>query len=443
VDGGCGRPELNTNIFLENGDWNYSSTLLRLALALGLGLLVGLERERRGKEAGVRSFAFVAATGCAGGLLGDAYAITSLVLIVPFMVFINVQTLRKEVPSTEITTSAALLVIGFVGVLCGRGHTMPAVALGLTCLALLAWKQPLSGFSVGITEAELRSAILLAILAFVIYPVLPANAIDQWGLVSPRAALTTVILVAAIGFCNYVLHKVYGSKGFEAAGFFGGLVNSIVAIIELATLAKEDDALEGVAFKGTMYATAAMLLRNALILAVLAPATLYFAAVPMGLMLIVCVVFALVLKGKAIDANNPPVVKLELPFSLPHALKFGGIFLAISVIGTLSQRSLGSAGFYIVNSIGGMFSSASSVAAAGTLSAQGKLPFEAGGIGSVLAAVASTLISIPIVARVGRNARLTRSVFLGIGLVSVVGIAGALVAHSAGLFLMDLVASWS
>lgn len=419
---------MNSNIFFDSGGWQYQTATLKLALALGLGLLAGLERERRGKEAGVRTFAFAAAMGCAGALLGDVYAVTALVLLVPCLVFINLHAMQRE-SNTEMTTSASLLVIGFVGVMCGKGHPFPAVALGLSITALLAWKQPLAGFSVGITEAELRSALLLGILALVIYPILPEHAVDPWGLIQPRVALTTVILIAAIGFCNYILHKLFGSRGYEAAAFFGGLVNSIVAIVELATRAKENGELVDVAFKGAMLATASMALRNTLILLVLAPATLRFAGLPMALMLGVCIAFSLKPGAKSAEDQNPALTKVELPFSLPGALKLGAIFLAVSVVGTVSQRWLGSAGFYVVNSIGGVFSSASSVASAGYLTAQGRLTAEAGGIGAVLASVASTVVSIFIVARVGRNAKLTRTVIMGIGLVSVVGLVGAVLAH--------------
>lgn len=407
-------------------------------MAIGLGLLVGLERERRGKDAGSRTFAFAAAAGCAGALLGDTYAITALVLLVPFIVFINLHSLQKD-ETPEITTSAALLVIGFVGVMCGKGHTMTAVGLGLVTTGLLAWKQPLTGFSVGITEAELRSAIMLGILAFVIYPVLPGHAIDQWGLIQPRTVLTTVILVAAIGFCNYLLHKVYGNRGFEAAGFFGGLVNSIVAIMELATLASEDESLVDVAFQGTMLATAAMLVRNAAILAFIAPKTLYYASVPMLLMLAVCLLFTVTRQGKNLENTTSPNVKVQSPFSLPQALKFGVLFLAVSVLGSLSQKALGSTGFFVVNSIGALVSSASSVAAAGELAAQAKLSVETGGIGSVLACVASTLLSIPLIAKVGKNKRLTQSSAIAIGLASVVGIAASTFAPSVGAYLQTIV----
>lgn len=426
---------MNASSFAGSDAWAYGPALLRLALALGLGLLMGLERERRGKEAGARSFAFAAAAGCAGALLGDAYAITALALLVPFIILINVHSMQRD-GKTEITTSAALVVIGFVGVMCGQGHTLPAVALGLTTLALLAWKQPLSGFSVGVTEVEIRSAILLAILAFVIYPVLPAQAVDPWGLIQPRVALTTIILIAGIGFCNYILHKIYGTRGFEAAGFFGGLVNSIVAIIELADRTKVNGSIANVAFKGAMYATAAMAIRNAVLLAIIAPATLYFAGMPMALILLVCLAFALLWRGNGGDASPEPV-KLELPFSFVGVLRLGAIFLVVSVMGNLAERWLGGAGFYVVSAVGGIFSSASSVASAGYLVAEGKLSLMSAGIGSVLACLTSTLISIPIIARVGRNATLTRAAVIGIGLVTIVGLAAALAAPDFGTYLQS------
>ena len=104
----------------------YLPTLLRLALALGLGLFIGLERERRGKEAGLRTFGFAALLGGLGGLLGDAYALLGLSLLGILVVFLNWATLR-EGQGLELTTSAALLVTGFIGVLSGAGHTFTPV----------------------------------------------------------------------------------------------------------------------------------------------------------------------------------------------------------------------------------------------------------------------------------------------------------------------------
>lgn len=97
-------------------EWPYLSTLVRLALALAIGLFVGVERERQGKESGLRIFGFAALLGGLGGLLGDNYALLSLSLLGVLIVFLNLHTLWTN-QGTELTTSAALLLIGFAGVL--------------------------------------------------------------------------------------------------------------------------------------------------------------------------------------------------------------------------------------------------------------------------------------------------------------------------------------
>ena len=115
------------------------------------------------------------------------------------IVLLNIETIHRG-EGAEITTSAALLVIGFAGVLAGQGHTFTPTLLGVGVAALLAWKEPLAGFSHTLSESELRSAVLLAILAFVVYPVLPSGTVDRWNLIDPRAAWVSVVLIAALGF---------------------------------------------------------------------------------------------------------------------------------------------------------------------------------------------------------------------------------------------------
>lgn len=217
--------------------WPYLPTLARIGLAIAIGLFIGIERERRQKEAGLRTFAFTAMLGAVGGMLGESFALLALALVGVLVIFLNVETIRTG-EGAEITTSAALFVTGFAGLLAGLGHTFTPTALGIATAALLAWKEPLAGFSHGLTESELRSAILLAILAFVAYPVLPTGSIDPWGLIEPRPAWVTVLLIAALGFANYVLLKLYGARGIELTGFLGGLVNSTVTVTELTQRAR-------------------------------------------------------------------------------------------------------------------------------------------------------------------------------------------------------------
>ena len=177
---------------LPNAEWPYVQTLLRLALSLSLGLLIGLERERRGKEAGLRTFGFIGVLGALGGSLGAAFALMILALTGVLAVLLNIQTLRAN-QGSELTTSAAMLVTCVAGILCGQGHTISPAATMVIATALLAWKERLAGFSMGLSENELRSAIMLAILSIVIYPALPEGAVGPWKLLEPRAAWVTVI----------------------------------------------------------------------------------------------------------------------------------------------------------------------------------------------------------------------------------------------------------
>lgn len=410
----------------------YAPTLARLALALAIGLFVGIERERRRKEAGLRTFAFAALLGAAGGLLGDQYAMLALGLLGVLVVLLNVETIRTG-EGAEITTSAALLVIGFAGVLAGQGHTFTPTLLGVATAALLAWKEPLAGFSHTLSESELRSAVLLAILAFVVYPVLPSGTIDRWNLIDPRAAWVSVVLIAALGFVNYILLGLYGARGIEFTGFLGGLVNSTVTVTELATRVRESGGQLGdAAFRGVILATAAMLVRNAILLGLLAPAAFASAAIPLAFMLTGAVVTALLdrrrlaaeAESKSIGEGEPLVPVMASPFSLSSALRFGVIFLIVQVAATLAERVLGEGGLYVVSAAGGVVSSASAVASVANLSTAGSLSPLVAGISAIIASIASAVVDLPVIARFGRDARLTRRAALLVVVLAVLGAAG-------------------
>ncbi|HKT59816.1 MAG TPA: DUF4010 domain-containing protein, partial [Gemmatimonadales bacterium] len=311
-------------------EWSSVPTLARLALALGLGMLSGIERERRQKEAGLRTFTFAALLGAVGGLLGESYALLAVGLLSVLLVLLNMDTIRKG-EGAEITTSAALLVTGYVGLLAGQGHAFTATALGVAVSALLAWKEPLAGFSRALTDAELRSAILLAILAFVVYPALPKGTVDPWHLIEPRSAWVTVILIAALGFVNYVLLKLYGARGILLGSFFGGVVNSTVTVADLASRVEDSGGhASGVAFRSVALATAAMLLRNTVLLAVISLSAALAAAGPLVLMTATALLVALLRRGNdpaKQSAGRAFASRLRSPFSLEAALLFGLIFL--------------------------------------------------------------------------------------------------------------------
>jgi uncharacterized membrane protein (DUF4010 family) len=408
--------------------WPYWLVFERLSLALGLGLFVGIERERRGKDAGLRTFGFAALLGALGGLLGEPYALLSLVLLGVLIIFLNWQTLRAD-QGTELTTSIALLVTGFAGILSGQGHTLTPAAVGVMTAALLAWKEPMAVFSVKLSETEVRSAILLAILAFVIYPALPEGSIDPWGALEPRAAWVTVILIAGIGFINYILWKIYGERGIELTGFLGGLVNSSVATRELALRVKEGSPqVREVAYRGIVLAMAAMLVRNAVLLAILAPLAVRSVVGAFALMFIVCITLAFVHHqpaGCLAVEPDTPILNITSPFSLKSALKFGLLLVIIQVAGILGQQTLGQVGVYVTSLLGGLFSSSSAVAAAAALATHDTIPVDVAGVCAVIASLTSVVVNLPLVMGVGDRRLISRLAWT-VGMVTVVGIVGTM-----------------
>ena len=413
--------------------WPYIDILVRLALSLVLGLLIGLERERRGKEAGLRTFGFIALLGGLGGALGDNFALLNLGLVGAMAMVLNIQSLRAD-GTAEMTTSVAMFVTCTAGILCGQGQTIAPAAVVVMATALLAWKERLAGFSMGLTEGELRSALLLAILAIVIYPALPRGAIGPWGLIEPRATWITIILISGIGFVNYILWKLYGERGTELSGFLGGLVNSNFTVIELATRVRENAGryVES-AYRGMLLATTAMLVRNAGLLLILAPVALLNALPAFALMFLSSALLAFVSYRRRRQTDAPAEetgnLKLALPFSLPAALKYGLLFLVIHIVGSFSQRQFGEAGFYAVSVIGGLMSSASAVAAAATLVAQGSLPAGVAAKGAVLASFTSIAFSLSFVLRT-RNRNLIGRLTVAMVCVAVCGAIGVVVSDS-------------
>lgn len=428
---------------LPSSSWPYTQILVRLSLGLALGLLIGLERERRGKEAGLRTFAFIAMLGTIGGALGGAYGLATLALVGLLVITLNVSSLRAG-QGTELTTSAAMMVTAMAGIMCGLGHTIAPAAVMVISTALLAWKERLAGFSAGLSEGEVRSAILLAVLAIVIYPALPVGHIDPWGLVEPRAAWVTVILIAGIGFFNYVLWKLYGARGTELSGFFGGLINSSLTVVELVQRVRDLGAgFAATAYRGILLATTAMVLRNATLLLLLAPAALVGGLPAFALMVAALLALVAAERPWARRAQDGASAEIRMgsPFLLGQTLKYGAVFLALHVLGGLMQRQFGDAGFYVVSVLGGVVSSASAVAAAGALAEQGSIAPTTAGAGAVLATFTSIGFNPLFTMRAG-NRPLLRRVALSMLAVAAAGLLGLALAQVAAGWLAGVNLRW-
>jgi uncharacterized membrane protein (DUF4010 family) len=415
-------PENTSSALWYISHWAFVPILIRLGLALAIGLFIGLEREHSGKN-GVRTFALSALLGCLGSLMGTLFSAFALGFIAIMTVWLNWRemVLHKQL---AMTTSTALAIVGFAGVLCGQGHIFTPVVVGVLTAALLAWKRPISGFVSGMSDTELRSAILLAVLTFVIFPVLPFQPVDPWGLIEPQSNWASVIVIAAIGFANYILMKLYGPRGMEITAFLGGLVNSRKVVVELSgRLQQVGPELSPCVYRGIMLAMGAMVLRNGVIVLVLASQAVRQVTIPLVLMLLV----SLVLWGRCPSnpsSGEPPTLALESPFQLFAALKFGLVFLGLNVIGALAQRNFGSSSFYFVSAVGGLLSSASSIASAATLINHHEISAATGVNGIILSNLTSILVNVFLIRSMTKDATFRRKICLGLAMVALFGFVG-------------------
>jgi uncharacterized membrane protein (DUF4010 family) len=222
--------------------------------------------------------------------------------------------------------------------------------------------------------------------------------VDRWRLVDPQSNWVSVVIIAGIGFVNYIMMKLLGARGMEITAFFGGLVNSRKVIVELGLRLREAGAvLSPAVHRGTLLATGAMVIRNGLIVALLAPPALVYCLIPLAAMLLVNALFWLRVPAPPPPAGETPPLALESPFKLSAALKFGLVFLLLNVVGALAQRNFGSASFYFVSVAGGLLSSASSIASAATLVSHHELPMMTGVNGVILSSLTSIVANIPLI----------------------------------------------
>ena len=183
----------------------------KVAVSACVGLLIGLEREWRHKEVGVRSFTITALLGTIAWVVSPALALVEVGVVVVIIVLSNLHLFSNKQP-LELTTALALAATNVLGDLIGSGYFFLPLACAIVMAALLSWKNELVEFTSKLTMAEIRGTLLMAFIAAVIYPLLPQSAIDPWRLVIPRSIWFTVIVVSGLSFFNYVLLRSFRGR---------------------------------------------------------------------------------------------------------------------------------------------------------------------------------------------------------------------------------------
>ncbi len=372
---------------------------IKMAVSIGIGMLVGMERMWSHKETGIRTFSIVALLGMLAAVVGENFIIACLVGVFLLVIISNVRSLMAD-RTTEITTSAALIANYLLGVLVGLGHIFTPVAGAIVMTMLLAWKEELNRFAGGLQPSEIRSAILLGLIGFVIYPLIPDKYVDPWQLFNPNDAWLGIIAIAGIGFANYVLLRMFSTKGLYLSAIFGGLVNSSATVAELGARAQATGQT-GKIKTLSLLTTEAMFARNLLLILLFSEKSLAAALLPILVMSLVAGFWIWRDNFKKDTAEEEAAITLALdsPISLKKVLSFGFLFIIVQIGGTLLTRIFGSYGILATGFFGGLVSSASTTAAAATMASHDKITAAVAGSVAVLSSLASAIVNLPIIWR--------------------------------------------
>lgn len=365
--------------------------------------------------------------GMLGALLGPEATLLTGAAVLILIIFANLRGLPER--KLEATTSAALVTIYLLGLLAGNGHLFTPIACSIVVAMLLSLKPQFRAFAGGLTLTELRSAIVLAMLGFIVWPLLPNHFIDPWHLIQPSQAWLTVIVVACLSFVNYILLRVYGSRGLYLTAILGGLVSSSAAVAAISSTL-EVAGLISLITPMVLLSSLAMFARNIAILALFAPEAIRTAAFPLLAMSAVAAI-PILHKRKQVEETptneNNVSLGLSSPLSLKNVFSFTLLFLMVQILATEGKRWLGSAGFQVVNALGGLVSSASSTAAAANMAMHNEVSYAQAGVAAVVTSFASALVNLPIIYRRSKLRPVFRELLISSALQVAAGAAALLV----------------
>ena len=380
--------------FFNNMDVNFDF-FEKLALAMLIGILIGIEREHRRPEkieliAGVRSFTIA----CIAGMISSfiALKIDPGILLISLAFFAIISALYIYVKNVilktpGITGPIALYCTFLLGVLISYDLFLPAIAGAVIITLLLAEKQPLHSFATKLTDDEIQSAVRFLAVVFILFPLTPDTV--YLGVINPRTILLIVIFVATISFVSFVIMKNMGTeKGIPISGMLGGLVNSEATTAALAAMSKKRHELIESSFMGIILCNSSMLVRNLIIALIVDPTGKVFFLMVIPQLFIVLYSASVVMRSR----NNSQVsesIQLQSPFALSPAIKFALGFTGLSIFSKFANLWAGAAGVY-ATALGGFISSAVVTASATALAVNGDVSYSTGAITAILASLIST-----------------------------------------------------
>jgi uncharacterized membrane protein (DUF4010 family) len=338
------------------------SLQLRFLLALALGFLIGLERERSGKEkpgrtfAGLRTFTLISLTGFACGCLQDlgiVYAVPlGLLGFAALSVVAYIGKLREG--RFGWTTEAMVLLTFLIGALSILAEPWLPLSLGIIGTLLLSEKTRFEHFVQALDRSEFLAVLKFLIVTALILPVLPDREFTQFAL-NPRKLWMIVVMVSSVGFAGYFLIRRFGqSSGWWLSGVAGGLVSSTAFSVAAGRIAQKNPAQAQHGLHAVVLASSVMYLRMVALIAFVSPSFVPELWWRFCLMCVAGLVIAWLVRPSSGKGSHTDVTTLQNPFEVIPALIFAALFIVFTIVTALVRTQFGEAGLITVSALIGL-----------------------------------------------------------------------------------------
>jgi uncharacterized membrane protein (DUF4010 family) len=334
--------------------------LVTLLISLGLGLLVGLQREFTGHRiAGIRTLGLITLMGTISAMLaqslGGWVVAAALVGVAAITVMANLASHRRhDETSPGVTSELAMLVMFAVGAYLAVGPREVAVAVGAGVAILLHFKPVLHGFVARLGETDVRAIMQFALISLIILPAVPDRTMGPYGVLNPRNIWLMVVLVVGMSLAGYVAYKFLGrSAGLALCGLLGGLISSTATTVSYARRAAATPGAATSAAAVIMIASTVVYGRLLIEIAVTSPAFLRVAAPPLLILAGISAASA-VAAWMAARHTTDGIAEQSNPTQLRTALFFGAMYAVVLIAVATAKANLGQGGLYAVAGLSGL-----------------------------------------------------------------------------------------
>jgi uncharacterized membrane protein (DUF4010 family) len=333
---------------------------LQMGLAVALGLLVGLQRERaKSQLAGIRTFPLIALFGVFCGALAERMGawivVGGLLGLAAFTVMANVIRLRKEDTDPGMTTEVAILVMFGIGVALTRDLILEAIVAGGGVALLLHWKTPLHGIAERIGARDFAALMRLVLIALVVLPVLPNRSFGPYDLLNPFEIWMIVVLIVGISMAGYVAFKLFGNRtGALAAGLLGGVISSTATTVGYARRSRSDSARSSAAALVITLASMVVFGRVIVEIAIVAPSILGATLPPLLAMIGVMAIISGALFRAGMGSEKVELDDQSPPSEIGPAIAFGVLYALILLAVAFAEDRFGTRGLYFVAGLSGL-----------------------------------------------------------------------------------------